>query len=93
MYVKESDLSYLFVEEYEAIIEEISVLLTWQLEHKHASESKVWKLYFYGANSKEGNGAGVLLVSFEGSLIPLSIKMEFEETNNVVEYEAFLLGL
>jgi len=53
----------------------------------------VWKVYFDGANSKEGNGAGVLLVSLEDSLIPLSFKWEFEVTNNVVEYEAFLLGL
>ena len=64
-----------------------------QLEHQHTYQNKVWKLYFDGANSYEGNGAGVLLVSPEGSLIPLSFKVDFEETNNVVEYEALLLGL
>ena len=53
----------------------------------------VWKLYFDGANSKEGNGAGVLLVSPEGSLIHLSFKLKFEETNNVEEYVALHLGL
>jgi len=37
--------------------------------------------------------AGVLLVSPEGHLIPLSFKPRFKETNNVAEYEAFLLGL
>jgi len=54
---------------------------------------KTKKLYFDGENSKEGNGARVLLVSLEGGLIPLSFKLEFEATNNVVEYEEFLLGL
>lgn len=33
------------------------------------------------------------MVSLEGSLIPLSFKMEFEATKNVAEYEAFLHGL
>lgn len=93
VYGKASDLSCLFLEEDEAITEETSVHLTWKLEHQHESESKIWKLYFDGANSKEGNGAGVLLVSLEGRLIPLSFKLEFEVTNNMVECEAFLLGL
>ena len=54
---------------------------------------KYGKLYFDGANSKDGNGAKVLLVSSKGILIPLPFKLEFEATNNVVEYEAFLLGI
>eukprot|EP00253_Pinus_taeda_P010726 PITA_10726 len=45
------------------------------------------------ANFMEGNGSGVLLVSLEGGLIPLSFKLEFEATNNVVDYEYLLLGL
>eukprot|EP00253_Pinus_taeda_P013943 PITA_13943 len=53
----------------------------------------VWKLYFDGANSKEENGATVLLVSPKGNLIPLSCNLECEATNNVAEYEVLLLGL
>jgi len=90
---KESDLSCLFLEEDETFLEETSVHLTEQLEHQRANENEVWKLYFDGENSKEGNGAGILLVSLEGSLILLSFKMEFEATNNVAVYEALLLGL
>lgn len=33
------------------------------------------------------------MVSPEGSLIPLSFMMEIEATNNVAEYEEFILGL
>lgn len=50
-------------------------------------------MYFDGANSKEGNGARVLLKSPEGNLIPISFKLEFEATNSVAEYETLLLGL
>lgn len=66
---------------------------TGKLEPHHANENEVWKLYFDRANSKEGNGVGILLVSPEGNLMPLSFKLEFEATNNVAKYEAFLLGL
>lgn len=45
------------------------------------------------AYSKERNGAGVLLKSPEGNLIPLSYKLEFDSTNNNVEDESLVLGL
>ena len=56
-------------------------------------EAGVWTLHFDGANSREGNGAGVLLISPTGKWVPLSFKLEYEATNNVDEYEAMLLGL
>lgn len=93
VYGKEGDLSSLFLEEYDTILEETPVHLTMQWEHLDIDENKVWKLYFDEPNSKEGNGARVLLVSPEDRLIPLSFKLEFEATNNMEEYEALLLGL
>jgi ribonuclease HI len=36
---------------------------------------------------------GVVLISPTKQEIPLSYKIEFEATNNVVEYEALILGL
>ena len=90
---KESDLSYLFLEEDENLLEEASLQLTRHLEYQHLNENEVWKLYYDGENSKEGNGAGILLVSPEGSVIPFSLNMEFEATIDVVEYKALLLGL
>lgn len=35
----------------------------------------------------------MLLVSLEDIMIPLPFRIEFEATNNVVDYEALLLGL
>jgi ribonuclease HI len=50
-------------------------------------------MFFDGASSREGAGAGVVFVSPAQETIPLSYKLEFEATNNVVEYEALVLGL
>jgi ribonuclease HI len=55
--------------------------------------TSVWKMFFDGASSKEGVGAGVVFVSPCQEAIPLSYKLEFEATNNVAEYEALVLGL
>jgi len=57
VYGKESDLSCQVLEEDETILEETQVHLTMQLDDQHIDKNKVWKLYFDGANSKEGNGA------------------------------------
>jgi hypothetical protein len=56
-------------------------------------QNKVWKMYFDGSSSKEGYGAGILLISPSQEVITLSYKLEFETTNNIVEYEALVLGL
>ena len=51
-------------------------------------ELGAWKMYFDGAINQYENGIGVLLITPEGSHIPLAIKLNFEATNNMVEYEA-----
>jgi ribonuclease HI len=50
-------------------------------------------MYFDGSSSKEGFGAGIVLISPVQEVITLSYKMEFKTTNNIVEYEALVLGL
>ena len=45
-------------------------------------------MYFDGAVNQYGNEIGILLITLKGSHIPLAIKMNFEATNNIVEYEA-----
>jgi ribonuclease HI len=50
-------------------------------------------MFFDGASYKEGAGAGVVFVSPTQETISLSYKLEFETTNNVVEYESLVLGL
>ncbi|XP_074277219.1 uncharacterized protein LOC141600863 [Silene latifolia] len=40
-----------------------------------------------------GYGVGILLISPTGEHVPVSIKLDFNVTNNGAEYEAYLLGL
>ncbi len=60
---------------------------------KPTSEEGIWKLYFNSACSREGSGAGVLLISPSGKKSSFSYKLTFENINNTDEYEALLLGL
>ena len=50
-------------------------------------------MYFDGSMAKIGTGAGVYIISPLRDFKALSYKLTFECTNNVVEYEALLLGL
>ena len=56
-------------------------------------ESWCWKLYFDGAANSTRNGVGAVLVSPKGQQIPVSIKLNFDCTNNITEYEACIVGL
>ena len=51
-------------------------------------ELAAWIMYFDGVVNQYGNGIGVLLITFDGSHIPLVVKLNFEATNNMAEYEA-----
>ena len=42
---------------------------------------------------RHGSGAGIVLISPSGEEKYFSFHLEFEATNNVVEYEALLFGL
>jgi ribonuclease HI len=57
------------------------------------STTSVWKMFFDGASSKDGAGAGIVFISPAQETTTLSYKLEFEATNNVAEYEALVLGL
>ncbi|XP_059064753.1 uncharacterized protein LOC131856833 [Cryptomeria japonica] len=52
----------------------------------------VWDMYFDGSRCQTSLGAGVVFVSLEGKLVPLSFRLEFNCTNNIVEYEALIVG-
>jgi hypothetical protein len=64
--------------------------------NKNENSVGVWKMYFDGASSWEGAGAGVLFMApGDEFIIPLSYRLQWyiEYTNNVYEYEALVLGL
>ena len=47
---------------------------------------ELWQMYFDGSSSKEGVGAGIVIISPGGELISLMYKLEFVTTNNIAEY-------
>jgi ribonuclease HI len=55
--------------------------------------SQIWTLYFDGSKSQEGLGAGWILINQKGKRHLLSCRLEFECTNNTVEYESLVQGL
>lgn len=54
---------------------------------------QIWDMFFDGACSNEATGVGVVLVSLTQEYIHLSFKLTFQVTNNIIEYEALILGL
>jgi ribonuclease HI len=68
-------------------------MLTYPLVSPVEEINGIWKMFFDGAYSKERVGACIVLISPTQKEIQFSYKLEFEATNNVVEYEALILGL
>ena len=56
-------------------------------------EDRFWFLYFDGSKTQEGSGAGCIPIDLEKKKQFLSCRLEFECTNNIVEYEALVHGL
>ena len=56
-----------------------------------------WQLYFDGAANQLGFAIGILLISLQGDHIPRSVRLVFfyhhRLTNNIVEYDACIIGL
>ena len=82
-------------EEYEPMKFEFSnedLLAIFQIEDESTKED-TWKLYFNGASNALGHGIGAILISPKGEYYPFTAKLNFDSTNNVVEYEACIIGL
>jgi ribonuclease HI len=50
-------------------------------------------MHFDGAFSRAGKGVGIVIESPSGQEFKFAYRLEFDATNNVAEYEVFLLGL
>ena len=55
--------------------------------------NKIWKMNFDGAHSRVGKGAYFVITSPSGQIFNFALRLEFEATKNVAEYEALLLGV
>ena len=63
------------------------------IKSKVVVNSSTWTLYFDGAKSKEGAGAGCILINPQGNKTCIACRLQFNCTNNTVEYEALIQGL
>ena len=52
-----------------------------------------WTMYFDGSVMVPGSGAGVVLISLDGSRLRYAIRLHFLASNNTAEYEALINGL
>ena len=50
-------------------------------------------MIFYGASNALGNGIGVVFIYPEGCHTPFTVRLCFNCTNNMAEYEACIMGL
>ena len=53
--------------------------------------TSIWNMFFDGASTQASAGVGIVLISPSKETIHLSYKLDFKTTNNIAEYEAFLL--
>ena len=57
---------------------------------QNQKKEDLWTLYFDGSKSKEGARVGCVLIDPKKNKTLISCMLEFECTNNVVEYEALI---
>ena len=56
-------------------------------------EDDMWMMYFDRSSKQKGFTVGILLVSPEGAHTLISIKRDFDVTNNVAEYKTYIIRL
>ncbi|XP_050890641.1 uncharacterized protein LOC127096063 [Lathyrus oleraceus] len=52
-----------------------------------------WKLMFNGSSNYMENGVGVIMLNLNGGYTPFTSSLCFDCTNNIVEYEEYILGI
>ena len=56
-------------------------------------EDKKWIIHVDGSSTQHAGGVGVILQSPEGDKLTYKVRLQYQATNNEVEYEALLKGL
>jgi hypothetical protein len=56
-------------------------------------DDDIWHMHFDGSCSNKGNGVDIILYSPTGEIHNFTYRLEFACTNNVIEFEALLLGI
>ncbi|XP_073119612.1 uncharacterized protein [Henckelia pumila] len=56
-------------------------------------QEDLWRIFVDGSSCQTGSGAGIVIISPWGEETNISIRLDFQASNNEAEYEALLLGL
>ena len=56
-------------------------------------DNKKWVVHVDGLSTQHAGGIGMILQSLEGDKLKHKIRLQYQATNNEVEYEALLKGL
>ena len=56
-------------------------------------DEKKWTLFFDGSSNALGHDTGAVLISPEKQYIPMTARLCFDCTNNIAEYEAYVMGI
>ena len=64
-----------------------------QINKEEPTKEKMWKMYFDGVSNALGHDIGTILVSLKQDHYPFTARLNFDCLNNVVEYEAYIIGL
>jgi hypothetical protein len=80
------------------IEEDLGVYSIFSEEEKNTLEQieldeGMWHMHFDISCSNEGNKAGIILYSPVGKIHNFSYRLEFACTNNVIDFEALMLGI
>lgn len=59
----------------------------------HVEDPKYWTMYFDESYRKMGSDTGIVFTSPQGHKLRYTIRLHFDATNNVAEYEALVNGL
>lgn len=62
-------------------------------QNEETQSSKPWKLYVDESSTTSTGGAEVILISSKEFKIQQALKFSFPVTNNVIEYEALIVGI
>ena len=56
-------------------------------------ENKKWIIHVDGSSTQHAKGIGVVLQSLEGNKLTYKVRLQYQATNNEVEYKTLLKGL
>ncbi|GKC97173.1 hypothetical protein Tco_1167448 [Tanacetum coccineum] len=67
--------------------------LSRKLQEKSTPTPRAWRLYLGREKIEEGSGVGIILVSLKEKMYSHAIRLKFNASNHVMDYEALLVGL